>query len=77
VILKSILVLVAQDLDTGILPYSNAEIRQHTKSDEVLHFVDFWRETSQEPPKCLIFDSKFLTVKIKLNVYPNSENENQ
>ena len=61
VALKSILALVAQDPDTGILPYSNAEIRHQTKSDEVLHFVDFWRETSQEPLKCPIFDSKFTT----------------
>lgn len=44
VALKSILALVAQDPDTGILPCSNAEIRHHTKSDEVLHFVDFWEE---------------------------------
>ena len=61
VALKSVLALVAQDPDTGILPYSNAEVRHHTKNDEVLHFVDFWRETSQEPLKCLIFDSKFTT----------------
>jgi len=59
--LKSVLALIAQDPGTGILPYSNAQVRHKTKNDEVLCFIDFWAEISKESIKCLIFDSKFTT----------------
>lgn len=59
--LKSVLALVCQDPDTGFLVYSDAEIKHRTKSEQVLTFVDFWHECSQQPLKCLIFDSKFTT----------------
>lgn len=58
--LKSVLVLLTQDADTGFLPYSNAEIKHKDKSCAILEFVDFWK-TSKVPLNCLIFDSKFTT----------------
>jgi len=55
--LKSVLALVALDQGTGFIPYCNAEVKDRNK--EVLHFIDFWKESSPESIKCLIFDSKF------------------
>lgn len=59
--LKSVLALVALDPDTGFIPYGNAEIKHRDKDKEVLHFIDFWKESTSTPIKCLIFDSKFTT----------------
>ena len=59
--LKSILALIARDMGTGFIPYGNAEITHHTKNDAIFQFVDFWKEASDTPLKCLIFDSKFTT----------------
>lgn len=58
--LKSVLALLCQDPDSGILCYSDAEVRSHRKAECVLEFVDFWRSEGQKP-KCLIFDSRFTT----------------
>jgi hypothetical protein len=59
--LKSVLALVALDPDTGFVPYGNAELSHNTKNDAIFQFVDFWKEASPQPLKCLIFDSKFTT----------------
>jgi len=61
--IKSILSLIVQDPSTGYLSYSDAEIRHRNEKDAVLDFVDFWKEGRGEPPKMLIFDSKFTTYK--------------
>lgn len=58
--LKSVVALVCQDPDSGILCYSDAEVERHRKPECVLEFVDFWKAQG-ENPKCLIFDSKFTT----------------
>jgi hypothetical protein len=59
--LKSVLSFLAQDPETGILSYGNAEIKHQNKNDEVLTFVDFWKESHGHSPKCLIFDSRLTT----------------
>ncbi len=59
--LKSVLALICQDPDSGFLMYSDAEVKHRTKSDEVLTFIDFWKQSSSEPLNCLVFDSKFTT----------------
>ena len=59
--LKSVLALITLDPDTGFIPYGNAEITHENKNDAIFQFVDFWKESSQHPLKCLIFDSKFTT----------------
>ena len=59
--LKSILAVIALDMDTGFIPYGNAEITHTTKNDAIFQFVDFWKDASDTPLKCLIFDSKFTT----------------
>ena len=59
--LKSILALISLDLETGFIPYGNADITHKTKNDAIFQFVDFWNESSGTPVKCLIVDSKFTT----------------
>jgi hypothetical protein len=60
--LKSVLAFLAQDPDSGILTYGNAEVKHRDQNDEVLTFVDFWKETHRDQPlKCLIFDARLTT----------------
>lgn len=59
--LKSVLALICQDPDSGFLIYSDAEVKHHTKDQEILTFIDFWKQSSSEPLNCLVFDSKFTT----------------
>jgi transposase len=61
--MKSILSLFAQDLDTTFLCYSNGDIRQGEQNDEVLRFIEYYRETTGILPERLIFDSKLTTYK--------------
>jgi transposase len=61
--MKSILSLFAQDLDTTFLCYSNGDIRQGEQNDEVLRFIEYYRETTGILPGRLIFDSKLTTYK--------------
>lgn len=60
--LKSVLAVLAQDSETGIICYGNAEVDKDTSKFEVLSFIDFWRDSKLGNLKCLIFDSKFTTL---------------
>lgn len=59
--IKSILSLIVQKPEQGILVYTDAEIKHNTQNDAVLEFVDFWKDSKGKCPKMLIFDSKFTT----------------
>ena len=59
--LTSILALLAQDPDTGIITYGNSQIRHQHKSQVVLEFLDFYRADGNDSLKYLIFDSQFTT----------------
>jgi len=59
--IKSLLALLVQNPDTGMLMYSDAGIRHRNESNAVLEFVDFWKEGLNKSPKMLIFDSRFTT----------------
>lgn len=61
--IKSILSLIAQRPDKGILVYTDAEVKHKNQNEAVLEFVDFWKESKGRCPKMLIFDSKFTTYK--------------
>ena len=50
-----------QDADTGVFCYANGELRKDRQNDEVLRFVEFWKQRTVRPPKELIFDSKLTT----------------
>ena len=59
--IKSLLALLVQDPDTGLLVYSDAGIRHRNENGAVLEFVDFWRNERGQEPKMLIFDARFTT----------------
>jgi len=70
--LQSILSVLAQDPDSGLLIYGDTTIRQDRQEDAVLEFLDFYHSDSKldESLKYLVFDSKFTT-------YKNLSNLNQ
>jgi hypothetical protein len=58
---KGLLAFVAQDAQTHVFCYGNAQIRKETQNDEIRHFVRFWQERTGRLPQELIFDSKLTT----------------
>jgi hypothetical protein len=65
---KAVLTFIAQDADTDVLCYSNADLRKGEEADEVLRFVDFWKATHGKLPSHLVFDSKLTTYKTLANL---------
>ncbi|MEW6237159.1 MAG: transposase [Candidatus Omnitrophota bacterium] len=63
--LASILAVVAQDPDSGILDYSDANPRHAAQPQVVLEFLDFYRSgaSNKDDLKYLVFDSKFTPYK--------------
>ncbi|WP_437576751.1 hypothetical protein [Sorangium sp. So ce887] len=58
---KAVLTFMAQDANSDVLCYANADLRKGEESDEVLRFVDFWKKTHGQVPPHLVFDSKLTT----------------
>jgi hypothetical protein len=58
--LASMLSVLAQDPDTGIIAYSETGIRHERQDEVVLEFLDFYRTKGKaDELKYLVFDSKF------------------
>ena len=55
------LAFLAQDAETRVFCYANAELRKDQRDDEILRFVDFWKRRTGQLPEELIFDSKLTT----------------
>jgi len=58
---KGILAFLAQDASTRVFCYANAQLRKEDQNNEILRFVDFWKERTGKYPEELIFDSKLTT----------------
>ena len=58
---KGVLAFLAQDAETRVFCYANGELRKDRQNDEILRFVDFWKERTGRLPEELIFDSKLTT----------------
>jgi hypothetical protein len=58
---KGLLAFVAQEADTHVFCYGNAQVRKENQNDEILRFVTFWKERTGKRPRELIFDSKLTT----------------
>jgi hypothetical protein len=58
---KSVLAFLAQDADTRVLCYCNADLRKGEEAEEVLAFVRFWTRQTGQPPPHLVFDSQLTT----------------
>jgi len=61
--LSSLLSVLAQDPETGIITYGDTTIRHKEKSDIAVEFLDFYRNNGDDDLKYLVFDSKFTTYK--------------
>jgi hypothetical protein len=51
----------AQEHDSQVLCYANANLTRGEQAAEVLRFVDFWHELTGHDPEWLYFDSKLTT----------------
>jgi hypothetical protein len=58
---KGILAFLARDAEAQVFCYANGQVRKHQQNDEILQFVDFWKERTGRLPEELIFDSKLTT----------------
>lgn len=56
-----ILAFLAQDGDQRFFCYANADLRKDQQNDEILRFVEFWKQRTGKLPEELIFDSKLTT----------------
>ena len=54
---KGMLAFLAQDAETRVFCYANAELRKDQRDDEILRFVAFWKQRTGRLPEELIFDS--------------------
>ena len=59
----SILAFLAQDADSNVFCYSNADLRKGEEADEIFRFIAFWTRQHGTPPRHLVFDSKLTTYK--------------
>jgi transposase len=59
--LSSMLAVLAQDPDSGIINYGDADVMHKNESAVVLEYLDFYKQAGKEKQelKYLIFDSKF------------------
>ena len=59
--LSSMLTVLAQDPDNGIIDYGNSDVLHQEQSNVVLEYLDFYRKDKQgsQNLKFLVFDSKF------------------
>jgi len=58
---KGILAFLAQDASTRVFCYANANVRKADQNDEILRFVEFWKQRTGKRPQELIFDSRLTT----------------
>lgn len=58
---KGILAFVANDTENRAFCYVNADLRKDTRNEEIIKFVEFWKEKSGKLPEELVFDSTFTT----------------
>ena len=58
---RALLAFLVQDNDSRILCYADATVRKDQAAEEILHFVEFWKETHGTLPPHLVFDSQLTT----------------
>jgi hypothetical protein len=54
----SVLTFLAQDADSQVFCYSNADIRKGEEAEEIFRFIKFWEHQHGSLPQHLVFDSK-------------------
>ena len=61
--LPSVLAVLAQDPESGIITYGDTTLRHENQSNTAIEFLDFYRQDCGNELKYLVFDSKFTTYK--------------
>lgn len=56
--LKSAYTFIAQDAESRMISYINADIKKGRESEEILHFVDYWISVKGIIKETLVFDSR-------------------
>ncbi len=57
--MKGALTLFAQDGESKLILYTDADIKRSESDDQVLHFLSFWKYIRRGIKPTLVFDSKF------------------
>lgn len=57
--MKGALTLFAQDSDSKLLLYTDADIRRSEMDDQVVRFLSFWKRVHRGVKSTLVFDSRF------------------
>ena len=60
-VMKGALTLFAQDAQTKLLLYTQADIQRADTDKQILAFMDFWRKVWRGVEPTLVFDSRFTT----------------
>jgi transposase len=60
-VMKGALTLVAQDSDSKLIVYTQADIRKTEADAQVTEFLKFWRSVRRGVDPTLVFDSRFTT----------------
>jgi hypothetical protein len=58
---KGLLAFLAQDAETRVFCYADADLRKGEQNDQVQAFANFWKKRTGRFPQELIFDSKLTT----------------
>ena len=58
---KGILAFVVEDVENRVFCYGNADLRKDEQADEILRFVEFWKNRTGKLPEELVFDSRLTT----------------
>jgi len=58
---KGILAFLAEDEERRVFCYANADVRKDDQDEEILRFVEFWKNRTGKLPEELVFDSKLTT----------------
>jgi hypothetical protein len=59
--LASLLAVLAQDPESGLITYGDTTVRHDGKEQVVVEFLDFYAERARSPLRYVVFDSKFTT----------------
>lgn len=60
-VMKGALTLVAQDSDSKLIVYTEADIRKNEADAQVIEFLNIWRKVRRGVDPTLVFDSRFTT----------------
>jgi Transposase DDE domain len=60
---KGVLAFLAQDAEKRVFCYANAAVRKEDQNDEILRFIEYWRQRTGHLPEELVFDSRLTPYK--------------